>query len=344
MTLAISNAGRLASAGMDAGRPVQFGIIGAGRIARNAFAPALAAAGNAALSAAASRDLDRAQALCPGRAYDDYESLLNEAAVEAVYIATHNGLHCQLAIRAMERGKHVLCEKPMACNATECARMIAAARTHRRHLVEAFMYRYHPCMAQARSLLENGTIGDLKTIHASFSFLLDNPGDVRLKESWGGGAVLDVGCYCVNACRYLFGAMPTAVTAMAASHPAHHVDMALHGILDFDGGRYGIVSCGFDGGVRNQIVACGTSGTLTFPCGFDTNQKPVRLLISSAGVDQELAFEPVDLYKAEIEDFARAVRGSAPLLDAEEGLRNARVIDALLESARQKGARVAVSR
>jgi len=113
---------------MNPTRPVQFGIIGVGRIAANAFAPALAAATNAELSAAASRELARAQALKPPRAYGSYDELLDDDDVEVVYIGTHNGLHRSLAVAAFERGKHVLCEKPLACDAAECAEMVAAAR------------------------------------------------------------------------------------------------------------------------------------------------------------------------------------------------------------------------
>jgi xylose dehydrogenase (NAD/NADP) len=328
---------------MNTQHPVQFGIVGVGRISANAFAPALAASANAQLAAAASRDLDRAQALRPKRAYDRYEALLDDPDVEAVYIATHNGLHHPLTIRAIERGKHVLCEKPLACSTAECEEMVAAAREHARHLMEAFMYRYHPQMAEARSLLESGAIGDVRGVEASFSFQLKDESDVRLNPEWGGGSVFDVGCYCVNACRYFLSGMPNAVTAMATFHSVHRVDLCLHGVLDFGDGRYGLVSCGFDGGVRNRVLICGTNGTLTLARAFANSGKPTTLVIDSGGQVRESAFAPTDVYVLEIEDFARAVRGGpAPMLGPEEGLRNARVMDALLASARDGGARVVI--
>lgn len=326
---------------MKTEHPVQFGIVGAGRIATHAFVPALAASANAELAAAASRDLDRAQALRPKRAYDRYEALLDDPDVEAVYIATHNGLHHPLTIRAIERGKHVLCEKPLAASAAECEEMVAAAREHSRHLMEAFMYRYHPQMAEARSLLESGAIGEVCTVEASFSFRHTDEGDVRLNAAWGGGSLYDVGCYCVNACRWFLGGLPRTVTAMATFHPVHRVDLSLHGVLDFGSGRYGIVSCGFDGGVRNRVSICGTNGTLTLPRAFANSRKPTTLVIDSGDQVRESAFAPTDVFQLEIEDFARAVRGGpAPMLEPEEGLRNARVMEALLASARDDGARV----
>jgi len=327
---------------MIATRPVQFGIIGAGRIARNAIAPAIAGAHNAELAAAASRDVERARAMSPRRAYASYDALLDDADIEAVFIATHNGLHRDLAIAALARGKHVLCEKPLACDARQCAEMVAAARQHKRLLAEAFMYRHHACMADARRLIAEGTIGELRTVEATFSFLLEKPDDVRWNAAWGGGSLLDVGCYCVNACRFFFDALPAAVTAMGRFHPEHGVDVALHGVLQFSDSRFGVISCGFDGGRRNKMIACGTHGTLTLPVGFGVNQLPVSLLFDVRGERREIQYEPADVYRAQIEQFACAVRGATPLLPAEDGWRNALVMDALLESARRGGARCVV--
>ena len=317
---------------------VQFGILGAGRIAARAFAPALQSATNADLAAVASRDLDRAKALGGRRAYDSYEALLDDPEVEAVYIATHNGLHHPLTIRAVERGKHVLCEKPLACDASQCSEMVAAARAHSRHLMEGFMYRYHPQIAEARAMLDAGAIGDLRVIEASFSFLHTDETDVRCNPAWGGGSLMDVGCYCVNACRYFLGGMPGTVKAYATFHPLHGVDTSVHGVLDFGQGRYGVISCGFDGGLRNRLLLCGTQGTITLPSAFANRLQATTLELRTPRESRDVPFEPADVFRLEIEDFARAVRGGPPpMLEPEEGLRNARVIEALFASARQEG-------
>ena len=155
---------------MNASEPVRFGVIGVGRIAANAFVPALEASPLATLAAAASRDLERARSVRPARAYADYGELLADSEVEAVYIATHNGLHRDLSLQALACGKHVLCEKPLGRNASECQQVASAARDAGLHLVEAFMYRHHPQIARARELVDGGAIGELRTVEASFSF------------------------------------------------------------------------------------------------------------------------------------------------------------------------------
>ncbi len=316
--------------------PVQFGIIGAGRIARNQFAPALSRAVNATLAAVASCDVERANVLHPQRAYDSYEALLDDGDVEAVYVATHNGLHHSLTLQALERGKHVICEKPLACSAAEAQEMVAAARQHGRHLVEAFMYRYHPQITRLQSLLAEGAVGEVTAVEASFSFRLTNMDDVRLRREWGGGSVFDVGCYCINAARLVLGGMPTAVKAMAAFHPRHDVDMSLHGVLDFGGGRFAVISCGFDGGPRNHLRVSGTGGTILLPEAFISWQNAPSLVLDRNGKPETFTFETVNVYQREIEDLSRAIRGGPPpMLGPEEGLRNAQVIDALLASARE---------
>ncbi|MGE3180343.1 MAG: Gfo/Idh/MocA family protein [Phycisphaerae bacterium] len=327
---------------MKTEEPVRFGILGVGRIAVKAYVPAILAAPNAVLAAAASRDLSRAQAIHPQRAYDDYDALLDDPEVEAVYIATHNGLHHPLAIAALERGKHVLCEKPLANDAAQCREMIAAARAANRHLVEAFMYRYHPSIVEARRMVDEGAIGTLRTVEASFSHPMRDKSDVRFRRDWGGGGLLDVGGYCVNACRNFFRLLPTAVTAFGDFDPQHDVDVALHGILDFGNGRAGVISCGLDAGRRNRILACGTDGTLELPMGFGINNIPVKLRYQTAEQECVIDYPPFPMYQAQVEDFANAVRGGTPMIEPEEGLRNAVVLDALLSSARGGGGRTEV--
>ncbi len=323
--------------------PVRFGIVGAGRISRNALAPALKAAVNAELVAAASRDRARAEGLEPRRAYDDYTALLDDAEVEAVYIGTHNGLHKPLTLAALERGKHVLCEKPLACNAKEAAEMVTAAAKHGRLLMEAFMYRYHPQVAEMVARVKAGAIGTLKTVEAGFSFHATDEQDVRYRADWGGGALLDLGCYCVNMCRLLFEGQPRAATSEGTFHPTHGVDLSIHGALDFGDGRYGVISCGFDAGPRDHVYAVGTNGTLTLTRAFANNRKPTVLIERRSGEPTETPFPATDLFRSEVEDFARAVRtGHPPLLPPEDGLLNARVLDALLYAARSGGTRFAV--
>jgi predicted dehydrogenase len=200
------------------------------------------------------------------------------------------------------------------------------------------MYRYHPQMTEARALLDGGAIGDIRVVEASFSFLHTDETDVRFHAAWGGGSLLDVGCYCINACRYFFGGMPGTVKSCATFHPVRGVDTSVHGVLDFGQGRYGVISCGFDGGFRNRLLLCGTQGTITLSSAFANRLQATRLEITSPQASREVRFEPTDVFRLQIEDFARAVRGGPPpMLEPQEGLRNAQVIDGLLTSARRNG-------
>lgn len=318
--------------------PVRFGILGAGRIAVHGFAPALRAVEGARLVAVASREPARGRALNPDRVYDDYLALLDDPDVDAVYIAAHNGLHHSLTLAALERGKHVLCEKPLACTEAHCAEMIAAAKRHQRLLMEAFMYRYHPRLIRAVQMVHSGEIGRLKTVEAVFRFRLEDESNPRFRVDWGGGAAWDVGCYCVDVCRLVFADEPRQVKAVGAFHPVHQIDMSLSGVLDFGEGRSGFVSCGFDDGQRrSEVTIAGDSGVLHLPLAFPNNHQPTRLILEGGADREEWQFEPVDLFRMEIEDFAGAIRsGSPPLVSSEGGRRNARIIQALLASARQE--------
>ncbi len=321
--------------------PVKFGILGAGRIARNAFLPAVIAADNAELVAVASRARARAEGFGAERSYAGYDDLLEDDDVEAVYIATHNGLHHSLALKALQRGKHVLSEKPLACTAAECREMIDVARACDRLLIEGFMYRYHPQIAEAQRLLPR--IGAIKSIEASFSYHLRSDDDVRLKQDWGGGGLLDVGSYCVNICRLFFRSNPRTVVAMGTFHPEHGVDVALHGVMDFGDDRFGLVSCGFNAGLKRRCLICGTEGTITLPRAFFRQLEPLQVILNE-GLEAEVIDVPAaDVFRLEIEDMSRAIRGGPPpQLESEDAYDNMVVIEALLHSARTHGAPVRI--
>ncbi len=313
---------------------IRVGVLGAGRIVANAFVPALHKVAGASLEAVASRDRERAAALGPARAYDAYQKLIEDPEIDLVYVATHNGLHMQQTIACLEAGKHVLCEKPLGLSPEECTRMMHAAKHHDRVLVEGFMYRYHPQIARAQELVAAGAIGELRTVEASFSFAHDFPGDVRLNPEWGGGALLDVGCYTVNACRLFLGDEPQQITARGWKHPQHGVDFAVNGILDYGDGRYGVISCGFDSGLRTFVALSGTQGTLFLDQPFVSWELPPTLKLSNAAGIQIEEFPPVDVYQLEIEDMVAAIQNRRePLLPPDEGLKNARLLQALRDDA-----------
>src|SRR5688500_11487316 len=206
---------------------LRWGIVSTARIARERFVPGVRAASEGEVVAIASRDAGRAQAVATElripRAYATYEALLADPEVDAVYIGLPNGLHAEWTVRAAEAGKHVLCEKPAARRAADAQRMVEACGRAGVVLMEAFMYRLHPQHARVLELVRQGAIGDPVFVRASFCFAMSAErraaGDVRLQAGLEGGALMDVGCYALNAARYIFGAEPLAVSAQQRLDP-----------------------------------------------------------------------------------------------------------------------------
>jgi predicted dehydrogenase len=316
-------------------RSIKFGLIGAGRIARNQIAPAIHAAQRATLHATASRELARAESTKPNRTYDSYDALLHDPEIEAVYVATHNGLHKELSIAAMRAGKHVICEKPLAMNARDCEEMLRVSESTGMLLAEAFMYRHHPQIARTQDLVRSGAIGNLMTVEASFRFPLTNIDDVRMMAEWGGGSLLDVGCYCVSASRLFLGDSPGSLKAMATFHPTRKVDTSFQAILDYGSGRYAIISCGFDSGVNQKIVLSGSTGVLELNHPFKSWTGSPQIIVRTKDGDQSIDFAPVNTFALEVDDLAQCiVSGATPLVGAGDAIRNLKILDDLAAAAR----------
>ena len=207
---------------------LRWGILSTANIARAAVIPAIQHSTNGEVLAVASRDAQKAHDFAArtgiGRSYGSYEALLAAPDIDAIYIALPNSLHCEWSIKAAEAGKHVLCEKPLALDAAECAQMEDAARRHGVVLMEAFMYGFHPQTVAVIALLREGALGELRLIHSAFTFRVGNPANIRLQPDLGGGALMDVGCYCVNVSRTLAaqqhsGLEPAASRETASSRP-----------------------------------------------------------------------------------------------------------------------------
>ena len=309
-------------------RKLRLGILGAGRIAQKAIAPAALRARNVELVAAASRDMKRAESLGARRAYGSYTALLDDPGVDAVFITTHNGLHCELAIEAMRRGKHVLCEKPLAPTVAECERMVEESGRAGLRLMEAFMYVYHSQFDVLRKAVKVGRIGEITHVSASFHFHLDRLDDVRLVPEWGGGALLDVGCYCVNASRLFLGDDVVDVAASATMSGPNGVDMEGQASLTFSSGGTADISWGFLGPMRQQLVVTGTKGEASLNWAFAYRGEPHVLEVRADGQTDRWEFAQTDTYRLEIEDFAGAIlEGRNTMSPANDGLLNARVIE-----------------
>ena len=289
----------------------------------------------ATVAAVASRDRSRAEAFAREhgieRAHPSYEALLEDPDIDAIYNPLPNSMHVPWSVRALEAGKHVLCEKPMTRRAAEVEEAFAAAERAGRTLEEAFMWRHHPQTRRLRELLDEGVIGRLRHVRASFSFPLRDNGDIRMQAGLDGGSLMDVGCYCVSGCRLVAGAKPERVHAEHAIG-GDDVDVALAGTLRFPDDVIGQFHCGFAIGGRHHLEAIGEEGSLFLADPWHGGTPGIELRRDDGTETIEVA--PANPYTHELIDFARAARGdAAPLLGAEDALAQARVIQALYASA-----------
>jgi predicted dehydrogenase len=285
----------------------------------------------------ASRDATRAAAYAaehgiPG-AYGSYEELLAADDIDVVYNPLPNHLHAPITIAAAQAGKHVLCEKPLALTVAEVDAIAEAAEATRVVVAEAFMYRHHEQTSRVRELIASGAIGRPHTVRGSFSFPLDNPGDVRLDATMGGGSLWDVGCYPVSYARTMVGAAPVEVAGWWQLGETG-VDLSYWGQLRFPAGAVAQVDSSFTAPFRAHMEVVGDEGVITIPQPF----KPGRHEFIYVGRDED-NLEPVeiegsDLFTGEVEDIAAAVLDGAPQrVTLEDSRANTATLVALLRSA-----------
>jgi predicted dehydrogenase len=317
-------------------RKIRWGVLGWARIAREHVIPAIRRAGNSEFLAIASRDESKL-AECRGRfdatrAYPDYQELLRDAEVDAVYIPLPNSLHRQWTIKAAECGKHVLCEKPIALNASECREMIAACASNGVTLMEAFMYRYTDRTRKVLEVLDSGVLGEIKFISSTFRFLLTNPSSIKLKAELGGGSLYDVGCYPVNfigmvADRVGGGpAMPRSISVELERSGG--IDVIFSALMKYPSGLIASVNCGFNAQKRVSSEIVGTKGALEIPDTFLDNEGELTLTIGEER--RKIPVEASDRYRLEVEDFADSIlRHRAPGFSLNETQRNMEVLDRL---------------
>jgi xylose dehydrogenase (NAD/NADP) len=313
--------------------PVRWGILSTADINRKLLAGA-ALSDAVEVVAVGSRDHGRARAFADVHgipaAYGSYEDLLADASVEAIYNPLPNTLHCEWSIRALEAGKHVLCEKPMSSSPAEVEAAFAAAERSGRLLSEAFMYRHHPQAQRLSALVAEGAIGQLRLIRSTFSYGLFDEANIRLRTDVDGGALMDVGCYCISGAR-LLGGEAEAVFGRAYIGPTG-TDWAFTGSLRFPGGVLALFDCATCLPERDELEAIGSEGSLFLDDPWHC-QSPVIELRRDGGVER-IALEPANPYQLELEDLGRAIReGGAPLLGRDDAVAQARAIAALRRSA-----------
>ena len=319
--------------------PVTWGILSTADINRKFLAGAREAQ-NAEVVAVASRDLavarDYAGAHGIERAYGDYDALLADPGVEAIYIPLPNSMHVEWTVRALEAGKHVLCEKPLSRRSDEVERAFDVAEREGRLLMEAFMYRHNPQSARLIELLVDGAIGCVRMIRAAFSFVAEDPANVRLRAALGGGALMDVGCYCVSGARMIAGE-PLRVGAEQVLG-GDGVDVAFAATLRFPDDVLAHIDAGLSLATRDELEVVGDAGSLFLDDPWHCLE-PVIEVRRADGV-QRIEIERVNSYRLEVENLSAAIRGElAPLLGRDDALGQARTIEALYAAA-ERGATV----
>jgi D-xylose 1-dehydrogenase (NADP+, D-xylono-1,5-lactone-forming) len=312
---------------------MRLGLLSTADINRKVI-PGAQASEKVELVAVASRDLARAQEYARtweiGRAYGSYEVLLDDPDIDAVYISLPNTMHCDWSVKAVEAGKHVLCEKPLSRHSAEVEQAFDAAERTGRLLTEAFMYRHNPQTAKLRQLVDEGAVGEPRVIRSAFSYALYDAENIRLRTDVEGGSLMDVGCYCVSGSRMLAGE-PTTVYGQAYTGPTG-TDWVFTGALSFPDGVLATFDCGTCLPERDELEVIGTEGSLFLDDPWHC-RIPIIELRRDGEVDR-IELDPVDSYRLELENLSDAISGEAPLLlGREDAVGQARALEALHDSA-----------
>jgi len=322
---------------------IRWGILGAANIGRKVI-PAIHQAHNSVVAAVASRDQAKARAYADElnipQAYGSYEALLNDPAIDAIYIPLPNGLHYEWSLKCAAAGKPVLCEKPLTSNATEARELVEVFERAGLTFAEAFMYRHHPMTRRVVELIRGGAIGQVSIIAAAFTFPIRRETDVRLNTDLAGGALMDVGCYPVSLMRMVTGEEPDAVTAIANFGGASQVDETLSGVFHFPSGAIGHFDCGFRTFFTNAYEVRGTTGKITIEPSFTMppdHPTTIRLITQDGATNrvEEIEIAPANSYQLMVEDFAAAIQEKRPpLYDGRDAILQMQAIDRLYQSVR----------
>ena len=317
---------------------LRFGVLSTAKIAVTKVVPAMKATADCEVTAIASRDPARARAaaqrLGVEHAYGSYDELLGSDVVDAVYIPLPNHLHAKWTAAAAAAGKHVLCEKPLAMSAAEASGMVAACRAAGVQVMEAFMYRFHPQWLRVRELVAAGRFGELQALQTVFAYTNRDPDDIRNIAAFGGGALMDIGCYAVDSARWLFGGEPERVLATARIDPDFGTDALTTGVLAFAGERHAAFTCGMQTGRAQWVRLVGSEGGALIETPFDVNpDHATRVVLFGRGrhdTPEVVEVPPANHFTLQAEAFARAVLSEEPVpRPVEESVATMEVLDAV---------------
>lgn len=324
-------------------RKIRWGIVSTANIGVAKVVPAMMRGTHSEVIAIASRDLAKAQAAASklgiAKAYGSYEALLADPDVEAIYNPLPNHLHVPVSIQALQAGKHVLCEKPIALSAAEAQTLVDAGQRYPHlKLMEAFMYRHHPQWQRAKAIVASGGIGQLRTINSVFSYFLTDPANVRNQADIGGGGLMDIGCYNISLSRFIFGSEPTRVCGLVEYDPTLKVDRLASGMMQFADGT-ATFTCSTQLSSYQRVNIFGTTGRIEIEIPFNAPpDKPCKMWHTRAGTTQEIVFPICDQYTVQGDLFSLAILNDTavptPMTDA---VANMRVIEAIIASDTQGG-------
>jgi len=317
---------------------IRWGILSTAKIGRTKVIPALQSSAHNEVLAICSRDTQSARAAADelgiARAYGSYEELLADPDVDAIYNPLPNHLHVEWSIKALQAGKHILCEKPLGLNAADAQRLLDAANDHPQLVaMEAFMYRFHPRWQVAKALIDSGRIGKLLSLHSHFSYNNRDPLNIRNSVAMGGGALMDIGCYSISLSRWLFNSEPTRVIGQVTPYENSEVDCLISGILAFAQGS-ATFTAATKVEAQQYMEAFGEKGSLLLPVPFNPiSDSATEIHIKHDGDVEVISIEASDHYREMVDAFARSIMekqpAPTPLSDA---INNMRVIDAVFAS------------
>ena len=322
-------------------KKVKWGVLGAASIAVRKVIPGMQKGAYSEITAIASRDKKKAEeaarTLGIPKAYGSYEELLNDGEIEAVYNPLPNHLHVPWSIKAAEAGKHVLCEKPISLSVAEAKTLLAARDRTGVKIGEAFMVKTHPQWLRAREIIRSGAIGELQSAMCVFSYFNRDPANVRHKVEWGGGGLLDIGCYPITMSRFIFGEEPIRVAGVLGFDTDFGTDRLASAILEFPSGQ-SVFTCSTQSAYFQRMHFLGASGRVEIEVPWNApNDRPCRIIIADVmGTAPKVEeFPVVDQYTIQGDEFSRAIRGEREVpVPLEDAIKNMAVIEAIFRAAK----------
>lgn len=266
--------------------------------------------------------------------YGSYEELLKDGEVDAVYIPLPNHVHVEWIKKCADAGKHIICEKPLTLNALEAKEAADYVKVKGVHIMEAFMYRFHPKWKRVKELVSHGEIGEVQAIHTLFSYNNQDPKNIRNIKEYGGGTLMDIGCYAISTARYIMGDEPKRVVGLNTYDENFGTDILSSGMMDFGTARC-MFTCGTQIYAQQEVKILGTGGAITVTIPFnDCPDIPGKIIVATDVAVRTVEFDPVEQYRLEFEEFARSVHQNKLVpTPIEDAVSNMKVIDALFQSA-----------